>query len=191
MALAVDTHPQREKIIDALMRGIGCKTIAKTVKPKISPVSIWRYQRDKLKPALARATEAGKSLVTADIPDVNGLTAQEAEIVKRETVAALDADPFIARVQKHEAVLDAAITRTGLGEGEAFDPRALASLIGADVKRTELWARLAGRLDAPQSQSHSIVVVMPQSAIPPGPSMRQIEAADVIECKVIDQPDLA
>src|SRR5689334_8294542 len=43
----VDTHPQRERIINLLLAGVPSRKISKSVSPYIDHKAIWRYKRDK------------------------------------------------------------------------------------------------------------------------------------------------
>jgi hypothetical protein len=50
--LAVDAHPQKQRIVTALLNQESPYSIAKWVNPPISKVTIWRYRRNHVAPAL-------------------------------------------------------------------------------------------------------------------------------------------
>lgn len=50
----IDSHPQRAKIIDAMLAGESSYMIAKWVRPSLDQSTIWRYWKSTVQPALQR-----------------------------------------------------------------------------------------------------------------------------------------
>lgn len=185
MASAVESHPKRKEIIDALLSGESARSVVKRLGLSLSHHCLSRYMKENVAPALRRNTIASKVIRQSGLANERGELDENSRQVMDATKAALAANPIIARVEKKYSRYD----RWFAGAEEQGDFRALASIDGAESKALELHARLSGLLDGPQSQSHSIVLIMPQSALPQAPAPRQIEQADVIECQVVDSLD--
>jgi hypothetical protein len=165
MASAIETHPQRQKIIDAIISGQGCDTIARNAKPRLNKVTVWRYAKNVVKPALEKAAAGAKVLAAADLqlPPPNGITENQGAI--DATRAVIAADPFVSRIQKQYDHLDEGYRLAR----EARDPRAIAAVASADSRANELHAKLEGRLDSQPTGSQVAVVVLPVAGLP-GPA---------------------
>jgi hypothetical protein len=59
---SVDSHPQKAKIIDALLAGTPLRTIGTDVIPHVSHTSLARYKASVIKPMLERAEESKRIL---------------------------------------------------------------------------------------------------------------------------------
>jgi hypothetical protein len=88
-------------------------------------------------------------------------------------------EPYIARVRKHQATIDAEMER--VSSGEKPDPRGIAALVSADLKGIELDARLTGALDtarpAGPDVNLAIMVQIPRATAPEPP--RDVMTIDV------------
>lgn len=151
---AVDTHPQREKIIQALLDNEPPKKIAKWVNPPISHVSIWRYRTRKVKPVLERAVKTAKLLQTANVPlkdDKPTDTGIAAIDLARD---ALTDDPLLSRVlmkyRRYDRWFDEAERQNNFA--------ALANIDRAETGALTLHGNLSGRLQAPNGSAIQIVI---------------------------------
>lgn len=59
---AVDSHPQKKKIIEGILAGRPVRDIARSVVPQIAFCAVQRYKANVIKPTLARAGESEKLL---------------------------------------------------------------------------------------------------------------------------------
>lgn len=189
----VESHPQKQEIIDALLSGSTLRAIAVTLDPPVSVMALCRYRKSIVRPALRRAAAVakvqklsdanGKTMerhgITAVSDDVAPALVQEASLALKHAEMT---DPYLARIAKHQATIDAAIA-------EADDGKTIAALVGVDYKGIELDARLTGRLDHDkpnQSISLAVMVNIPR-AIPDAP--KPIPAIDVsFSSPAIDKP---
>lgn len=134
---SIESHPQREKIIDALVSRQPYRDIEKWAVPPVTRGSLSRFAshfmrdtRAKIDAAKTAITNSGKELgddVTASVT---------------KAALAVATDPFLARIAKHQARADAAL------DAADGDARGTAALLGADYRGLELAARLTGRLSA-------------------------------------------
>lgn len=184
MALAVETHPQREQIVQALINGETPKKIAKWVNPRLSHVAIYNYRNAKFQPAMNAAVTAAtvaSAYSTAKLQEIADNPTRTNQALTELTQTALTADPIRARLAQHQATVDATLERTV--SGEKPDPRGVAALIAADLKSLELDCRLTGRLDTRPTTGDvnlAVLVGIPRgSATDDKPEIRQLAPGDV------------
>lgn len=147
--LAVETHPQRQEIIDCLLAGESGKKIAERLNPKLSHVSIYKFRNQVIKPRLQAARNAAKQL--SQNPEA--IAAVTSAVNTRVLTEALEAaKPLISRIAQHRATVDARI--------ENASDKVVAGLISADLKGLELEARLTGLLDGGAHVSVNNVAVL-------------------------------
>ena len=106
MASSIDSHPQRQKIIDALIAGEPLRSIASRVSPPVSFTAIHRYRSNVVAPALKNAAFATKVLAGTDLVDPKLGTSTEFDKVVAATAAALKAAPILAVRESRLARLD-------------------------------------------------------------------------------------
>lgn len=156
MALAAESHPQRQKIIDMLLAGHSLKLVSLSINPKLSRMSILRFKRTIVVPALKRAAS-----VTAPVVSVTPVTsnADQNDLVTREASADLRLSPAVALAQKRFSMFDRTIP---IAEQDK-DFRGLASLANAERGSIELFARLTGELrDEGRDLNIQVNLVIPQ-----------------------------
>ncbi len=92
----IETHPQRTKVIDALIAGESVRSIASWCDPPIHYMSLQRYRAKVVLPALRRAGTATKVLRDANLVDSNGKPAENAGAAMEVTKQALIDGPVLA-----------------------------------------------------------------------------------------------
>jgi hypothetical protein len=160
MASVIERHQQRALIDSMLVEKRPLREIGRSVTPPVSAMALHRYNEKHIKPTLegvATLSKALQSLAEGSVMDPALLDS------KSVTQAALAADPLLARIARHQATIDGSI----LDAQADKDGRAIASLIGTDLKGLELHARLTGRLESQQGPSVAIQIVCPAGAQQP------------------------
>lgn len=169
-SLAVEMHRQYPQILDWIAQKQSPVEISAKLKPPISRCTIWRYIRDKVKPALQ-----GPAAVVNDLAE-RGLLSQEVtpnqamQAVLSATVAGMKADPLLSRIQAHRATVDA--------KANGATAAGAAALIGADLRGIELEARLTGRLDTGSTQVN-IAIVTPAAPGALGPASPESDCVTI------------
>jgi hypothetical protein len=161
---SIESHPQRQKIIEAILAGSTLRQITAWANPPVSTASICRFKRNALAKVQDSLSAANLAIANrdTDLPPDSTIVKQDVSLAVTRAALTAAADPFIARIQKHQATLDAAITDAAADK----DARGIASLVSTDLKGLELHARLAGRLDTPAQQTN-IMIVCPAGAPEP------------------------
>jgi hypothetical protein len=154
MASSIETHPQRNQIVEGLLSGRSYREIGESVTPRVSAMALHRYKAKRIGPTLDGAGVLSKALQT--LAQANGQDAVPLD-PKAVTQAALLADPLLARIARHQQTIDGSILEAQADK----DGRTIASLIGTDLKGLELHARLTGRLESQQGPSVAIQIVCP------------------------------
>jgi hypothetical protein len=178
MALAVETHPQRQDILNWLDAGEDAAAIARKLRPKLHSTTIWRYQRKERSRALD-AAKIPSSVVSA--LEQRGLlkdgaeVSQIAQVIANAAETQLAADPYLARIAEHRKTIDASLKDAST----AKDGRTVAALVGVDLKGLELDARLTNRLDSAAAGNQTIVIVTPAVSIQAQPSGPEPMVIDV------------
>ena len=168
----VDTHPQRAKIIDAVLAGQSCREISKGLDPPLHYVTIARFAQ-RSKQALAQQAAAAKALAEQQHGDTGKL--QPGDLIEA-TKAALTANPILARIEKKYERYDRWIE----GAEKKEDFRTCASIDGTETKALELQARMLGLIDAPVNTTN-IAVVLLASDQRQAPARQAIPDAEVID----------
>lgn len=159
---AIEGHPQRHKIIEALLAGQTLKQIAAWTEPAVSTAAICRWRRN----AIAPANQALSAIAPNN--DIHAIpTAAHVDHQAVTRVALLNAaDPFLTAVA-HQTTRRARWMRDIEDAGDYSDNgpdyKTLAVLDRNDQSGLELHARLAGRLDAPAQNQTNIMIVCPAS----------------------------
>lgn len=156
----IESHPQRQKIIDALVQGQTLHQIAAWAEPKVTESAICRWRR-KITLQTANAIDHAKALIANSDSSNSALTNQAAN--RAAMIAATD--PFLSRVLELRRER-AEVKGEARSEG---DLRAFAALDRNDLSELELEARLTGRLEGPAAGTTTIYITMaaaPPSATP-------------------------
>lgn len=140
---SIESHPQRSLIIDAIASGRPLTEVASWTAPPVHRAALSRFKTR----ALAEHAERVRTAKAA----ISLQRTQDSQVDHQAVTAialATAIDPFAQRCLHHQGTIDKAIAATEAGTGRDT----IASLIGADVRSLELYAKLAGRLDqAPQA----------------------------------------
>ena len=138
----IDRHPQKQRIIDALLRQESPYSIAKWVNPPVNKVTIWRYRCSHIAPALQRAAARAKLLEKQGLAEPNTELSPEAKQIVAEAKLDLVEDPIMARVNAKYARFDQVIPGTIASK----DYAAFASVDKAETAALRFHAELYGRL---------------------------------------------
>jgi len=160
---AVDRHPQRQKIIDALLSGESPKSIVRWITPSIHFTNIFRYKRLVVLPALKRATQTAKIL---DQQDLN-LAPVSPQIQENNAVVAtsqaLAEEPLLRRLSAKFARMDGAIKETL----EAKDFDVYARLEAVEARTLELLGKatmhpgFVASAPAANAGATNVVIILP------------------------------
>lgn len=132
MASIIDTHPKRDKILEAILSGKSLRTVAKMAG--CSHTVVADYKRKVVAPAVrdARKLAASESLPA----DRREAIAETTNLTKR----VIRADPLRERVEKFAKGLENAFT-DAMAEDER-DLKGVAAVAGAALKAVETAAKL-------------------------------------------------
>lgn len=161
---AVDSHVQRDEIINALLAGESTRTIALRVTPPVSHMSIARYKNLKIKAALLGNPNSFNDKQT------NAPRRDEVENINRlanVTKQALDADYITSRINAKLARLDGAIAKTLT----AKDYDAYSKLETNDSKAIELLAKATMHPGFVATASHQTEVTVSTIVVMPNPDL--------------------
>lgn len=145
MASSIAEHPQRKKIIDAILSRQAYRDIEKWADPPVTRGSLSRFAV-----TLRHKTRDKVSAISEVIAqNANNDKELSPAVTRAVTEAAMLAvlDPIRERIAQHQRTIDRSLSTAEINE----DGRTVASLISTDLKGLELDARLSGRLDNQQS----------------------------------------
>lgn len=146
----LETHPQRLRIIEAIVAGRPYSEIEAWSNPPVNRGALSRFKRR----AIAVQDQAVKDAKIAIANNDKGLDAADLPAVQRLALSAA-ADPFILRALKSDARRESWMVKAENKE----DYRTLASLDRNDLTSQEFQARLAGRLESVAPQTNIMIVV--------------------------------
>ncbi len=178
MALAVENHPDKDRIINALLSGMSLRKLAATLDPPIHFTSLQRYKLQKVRPVTRNAHAIAKILGKSKAMTAEQLADVTRELATEAILAAPVADPYLARTAQHRQTIDEALIDAKADK----DGKTIAVLIGTDLKGLELDARLTGRLESRQSGPDlalQFMVMIPRATV-------AAELSPTIEVKAIE-----
>ena len=149
---SLESHPQRDRIVDAIVAGRSLNEIVKWASPAVTAMALSRYKRKALAVTQRHISQAQTAILNND----NGLTEVDAKAVMRATLAA-SVDPFIARALAQDR-RRASWMDDLEQQPEAVDYRTLAALDRNDIAAQEYHAKLAGRLQDASSTTQVMIV---------------------------------
>lgn len=173
----VETHPQRDQILEDLLAGKSLASISRQYG--ISSSALCRYRSKVVAPKLAEVSKLASVAKTlqsvADSPQHEySISVPNIEPI-RATSAVLAADPFIRAIDRINS--DRARIK---GKAEADDKYSdWASLDRNDLSALELAAKLSGRLDSGAREQLQVAIVI--NGLPPASA-----DADVIDLEPIE-----
>jgi hypothetical protein len=177
---AIESHPQRQSILEALAAGQSPQKISKWCNPPLSHVAIWRYRRNHGLPAMQRAETIVKALQKQGLLKDGEEIGNRAEAIKTVTEQVALDDPILSRIQKSYDRMDGAFAT--ITETKAYDQ--LAALENAESRKIELHARVTGRLNDNAGTTNNVqILVLPPSTRPESlqSAQGQIGAGEVID----------
>ncbi len=194
----VEKHPMKTRIDNALAKGDSYRSIAAWTDPPIHFTTLAAYAK-RLATGLKRVNQVARVLQENGLVDQNGKPNGEGTELIKSTNAALNASPFLARVEElYRLTLDGVKDAKGsvrtvreknaAGEWEEVpvgrDFMAFAAMLNQAHKNAELFGRGTGALDAPgQTVNQAVVVLLPDQ----GGRAPQIQAAEVIDVTPVER----
>lgn len=161
--LAVEVHPQRDKILEARAAGESMKSISAWTNPYVSTMALARY--------FGRVNIAATVLQSS--PLASNLAG--AKITAADLASSLpDANFHLARLRKRYADIDEMIDKAKAAD----DFRGFANIASVENKNVELDGRFSGALQDRPSVSVSIELSFGGPTATAGPPM---PAGDVID----------
>lgn len=151
---SLESHPQRQKIIDAIAAGIPYRDISSWTQPPVTPMALSRYKRSAVDTLIRNVTSAKAAIANND----SDLTVVNNEAVTRAALS-VASDPFLLAAQKQSDRRGRWIREiedAGDYTDSGPDYATLAKLDRNDLTALELHARLAGRLDARPTGGDSV-----------------------------------
>ena len=146
---AVESHPMRQKIIDAILAGQTLKQITAWTVPSVSTASICRFKRNALAKTGRVVNQAVADLIQSDANLPHYPDSRVSQSVTQVALA-VASDPFLCAITKSATRRERwmkDIEDAGDYGVDGPDYKALATLDRNDLTGLELHARLAGRLD--------------------------------------------
>jgi hypothetical protein len=127
MASVIDSHPQRQRIIDAILAGKSLRDIAGSVTPPVSIMAVQRYRQKTVAPIMANASVLAKVMQENGLQTVTGDVTETGKAACDVTKAVLLAAPVLAVREKrlgalqerHDRLRQLMIERGEEMEGEA------------------------------------------------------------------------
>jgi hypothetical protein len=153
-------HPQRDRIVDAIMRGDSVRAIAKWTEPPIHFTAIDRYRRSTVVPALRKQGDIAKTLRENEILRQTVQDSGSVAAISAATKAVIVDDPILSRMEKKYSRYDRNIAKAE--QNDNFS--AVATLDAAETRAMTLHAQLTGRLQ--QNQSSGTLVQIAVLAAP-------------------------
>ncbi|MFH1635801.1 MAG: hypothetical protein ABIG63_17555 [Chloroflexota bacterium] len=169
---AIESHPNKQKIIDAMLEGKPSRYIREHFAPDLHYTTIARYKRT----TLAQHIRTARKLLQNNHTVVNSThPAQQLAIATQQVSSA---QPFVSRLKAREDRREGWMKKAEDKE----DFRALAALDRNEHGDIRLEAELTGALAGQQQQpgAPAVVIVMPSL---PGP-----QPADVVDVEVVGGP---
>jgi hypothetical protein len=194
----VDSHPQKQKIIDGILAGESCRHIADSAVPPIGFNAVQRYRSIVINPMLKEAENLNRVLKAnkdgeigsrpAPVPLSNDTAA--IKMVERAIEAAPALSIFRKRLEDLHGRIDNALTRAETAVRAAPDPETgemvalgadlapLAGLFNQAHKNLEILGKATGELEPDNRSSVSIQIVCP--AAPAGQSPKIVFGDQVL-----------
>lgn len=167
----LEAHPQRQKIIEALVADTPYRKIAAWTDPPVTIATLSRYKQSAVATIRQSVIDAKKAIANRDkdLPE-----SFESAVTRAALTVAVD--PFLSRV----AHLDAERARVKQVAEESKNLGAWSALDGNDLRALELHAKLAGRLDSGTHIQVSVVVPgQPGASAAPAVSEDDVTIIDI------------
>lgn len=149
---AVESHPQRQKIIDGILSGMSVRKVAASISPALDFNVIQRYKHSVVKPVLLRKLSENKS--------VNAVSRDATQMAIRAEVVQ---SPVRDRVEKLWSRIERGLDKAEDLPGGAISPF-LAPLLSQAHKNVELQGTLSGELQQAGSTNIQVQLVVSTAA---------------------------
>ena len=132
---SIEAHPQKHRIIEALLAGESTRKIAAWAKPRLSAMSVQRYKASIVKPAIERSNKRVSTLNRVKAQRVEGVTP---ELVQDALQSVTDA-PVLALRNARVALLQSLVNKLNLvidARAEAYSevPGGASGLLAKDYR---------------------------------------------------------
>jgi uncharacterized protein YdcH (DUF465 family) len=148
-------HPQRERIIEALVAGESSYSVAQWCKPTVHPTTIWRFRRNCIAPKLSQVEQFAKSLQDNILQSANGNATVNPAVIQNAVSALAVADPLLNRVNRKYERYDDMIAKAQ----KANDFGGFSAVDRAETQALRLHAELTGRLQSAQPTTLVQIVI--------------------------------
>lgn len=198
MALsAVETHPEKQKIIDQLLAGRSVRAVARSVAPQVDWSSIQRYKMKIIKPAIERAS-AGERVLMGEGHQKQVVVAPQADteatqIARQSIQDAPVLSIFRQRLEKLNGRIDRTLDKAESAVKTVRDPETGEQVVvGADIgvmapilnqahKNLEMLGRATGELEPAGGSGVSIQIICPTAPADALPRVTFANSEGVIE----------
>ena len=164
----VDSHPEKQKIVDGILAGKSVRAVAKSVVPPMEFNAIQRYKVSVIKPLLARAEKISATMHPVVPLSENPVTLQ----VAREAIQdAPTVSLFRHRLEKLHRRVDRALDRAetavrvtekdGKLVAAGADLGPIAPLLSQAHRNLEMLGRATGELEPQGASSMQIQIICP------------------------------
>lgn len=181
--------------------------IANSISPRVDPVTIWRYKKSIIVPAVAKTfakinelkqmRDACEPLADSIVPDTYGQVRSANVARSAETSREALVSPFLERLSRKydrydkllsEAVKGCtALTKTGDVVTLSPDLKAIAALDACETRSMDLHAKLVGAI-APESTgvvTNNIVLMLPRP-VDGAPARPLLDDGNCIDIEAVD-----
>lgn len=157
---SIESHPQRQRIIEAIAAGRPYREICAWSNPPVTTGALSRFKSRAIA-VTDQAVIAAKAMIANND---SGLTTVNSEAVTRASLA-VAVDPFVGELLRKSTRRERWISDAE-GKADGMDHRALAAYDRNGTADLELHARLTGRLDSGNTTTNNTLLVMMPAAIP-------------------------
>jgi hypothetical protein len=165
---SLESHPQRQRIIDAIVAGRPYREIAAWSSPAVTTAAISRFKSR----AIAVTDQAVIAAKAAFANNDKQLQGADTKAVTRAALA-VAVDPFVAALVKKDSRRERWIADAE-AKPDGMDHRALAAYDRNGTVDLELHARLTGRLEQ-TGPNIAIQIVCPAPELPDEPAGEVID----------------
>ena len=198
---AVDTHPQKQKIIDGILSGMTTRAISSFVVPPIPHSAVQRYKVSVIKPMLERASVSERILNSVPGLKDKPMDLSNAPPEVQAVQQAIQDAPVLSLFRKRHEKVWGVVERT-MAKAEAAvrvqrdedgnevfagpDLGVMAPILNQAHKSIEILGRATGELEPQGGQGVSIQIICPAAPNPDAMPRVSYAAPDQIEGAVDD-----
>ncbi len=153
MALVLDTHPDREKLVEAILAGESLREVAR--RANVSHTAVQNYVRRVVRPAVRSPRAAVNLLKERPESSVSIEQVRQTVNIAKDAASQSAIVPVMEKIARREARREALLSDAA----ESKDFRGYASLDSCEYRDLELECRLRGLLDSGPTHQTNIMIV--------------------------------